>query len=56
MHLIVLYFISCLVVGFAGRKRRIGSVGFFLVSMFLTPILGLLILLLSAPVPAPSSN
>jgi hypothetical protein len=56
MHFIILYFVAALLIGFAGRKRRIGSVGFFLVALFLTPILALLILLLSAPVPNSSSQ
>lgn len=49
MHLIVIYLLSCLLVAFAGRKRRIGSVGYFLVAFFVTPILTAIILLISAP-------
>jgi hypothetical protein len=35
-------------VGFLGRHRRIGFLGFFLLSMVITPLLGLLVLILSA--------
>ncbi|MEP7308972.1 MAG: hypothetical protein ABJA98_25995 [Acidobacteriota bacterium] len=49
MHLIVIYFLCCLLMAFAGRNRRIGSVGYFLVALILTPILTALILLISAP-------
>ncbi len=35
-------------VGWLGRHRRIGFLGFFLVSLLVTPILGLLVLILSA--------
>lgn len=49
MHLLVLYIAACALVGYAGRSRRIGFLGFFLVSILLTPIIALLILLLSAP-------
>jgi len=49
MHLIVIYFLSCLLMAFAGRKRRIGSIGYFLVALFLTPILTAIILLIFAP-------
>lgn len=49
MHLPVLYLLGAALVGFAGRRRRVGFVGFFLASVLLTPLLGLIILLLSAP-------
>jgi hypothetical protein len=51
MHLLVLYLLGCLLIAFGGRRRRVGSIGFFLLAVFLTPILGALILLISAPGP-----
>jgi hypothetical protein len=49
MHLIILYVLGAVLVGYAGRNRRIGSVGFFLISLLITPILGFLIVVISAP-------
>ena len=39
---------GAVLVGFLGRHRRIGFLGFFLVSLLITPLLGLLVLILSA--------
>ena len=44
---IVFYLIFCLAVAFLGRHRRIGALGFFLASLLLTPIITLLILVLT---------
>ncbi len=41
------YLIFCLAVAFLGRHRRLGALGFFLASLLLTPIISLLILVLS---------
>ena len=41
------YLIFCLAVAFLGRHRKIGALGFFIVSLLLTPILALLILVLT---------
>jgi len=49
MHLVVLYIIAAALVGFAGRNRRIGFPGFFVISLLLTPVLGFVIVFLSAP-------
>lgn len=35
-------------VGYLGRHRRIGFLGFFIVSLVITPLLAVLVLLLSA--------
>lgn len=43
----IYYLICCLAIGFLGRHRRIGALGFFLASVLLTPIISLLILVLS---------
>jgi hypothetical protein len=45
---IAYYLIFCFAVAFLGRHRRIGWLGFFLVSLLLTPIITLLILVLTA--------
>lgn len=45
--LVAYYLICCLAIGFLGRHRRIGALGFFLASLLLTPIISLLILVLS---------
>jgi hypothetical protein len=50
-QLIVFYIVGSLVVGWAGRNRRIGLVGFFLLSLLITPVLGLLTVWLTAPSP-----
>lgn len=39
---------GALVVGFLGRHRRIGFLGFALLSVVITPLLGLLVLILSS--------
>jgi hypothetical protein len=44
---ILVYLIICFVVGLLGQHRSIGFVGFFLISLFLTPIVSLVILLLA---------
>jgi hypothetical protein len=47
----VLYAIGAVIVGVAGRQRRIGFVGFLLLALLLTPPLVLLILILTRPKP-----
>lgn len=42
------YLIACLAIAFLGRHRKIGALGFFLASLLLTPVISLLILVLSA--------
>jgi len=48
---IVAYLIGSLAVGLAGRRRRIGFVGFLIVSLLITPPLALLVLWLTGPSP-----
>ena len=43
------YFFFCAVVGFLGRNRTIGGVATFFLSLFFTPLLVALILLMSKP-------
>ena len=45
--LVIVYLILCLVVGLAGRSRRLGFFGFFLLSVLLTPVVALGWLLLT---------
>lgn len=45
---LLLMIAGAVLVGWLGRHRRIGFLGFFLVSLLITPILGLLVLILSA--------
>ena len=46
---VIFYIVACLAVGYIGRNRRIGLLGFFLGSVVLTPLITLLILVLTAP-------
>ena len=46
---IILYLIFCLLAGLCGSHRRMGFFGTFLLSIFLTPILVLLLLILTGP-------
>jgi hypothetical protein len=46
---VVSYLIFCLLVGLAGRQRRMGFFGTFLLSLVLTPVLVLLLLILTGP-------
>ena len=46
---IILYLVFCLLAGLCGSHRRMGFFGTFLLSIFLTPILVLLLLILTGP-------
>lgn len=46
---VLLYVIFCLLAGFAGSYRRMGFFGTFFLSLFLTPLLVLLLLILTGP-------
>jgi hypothetical protein len=45
--LVIVYLILCFVIGVAGRGRRIGFFGFFLLSLILTPVVTLAWLLVT---------
>ncbi|MDA8018162.1 MAG: hypothetical protein MPN21_12010 [Thermoanaerobaculia bacterium] len=45
----VVYALASLFVGFLGRKRAMGFLGFLVLSLVATPMAGLVILLLTAP-------
>jgi hypothetical protein len=46
---VVLYVIFCILVGLCGSQRRMGFIGTFIISLFLTPLLVLIVLLLTGP-------
>jgi len=45
----VLYVVFCVLVGLCGSQRRMGFIGTFVVSLFFTPIIVLVVLLLTGP-------
>jgi hypothetical protein len=47
---VIIYLVFCLLVGLCGTRRRMGFVGTFVLSFFITPILMVLVLLVTAPV------
>ena len=64
---LLFYLLLCVIIGVAGKKLPIGFAGFFLISLFLTPPVGLLILILlqvfhkeqvviTQPAPVPSKG
>jgi hypothetical protein len=46
---IVLYVVFCLLAGICGSYRRMGFFGTFLLSLVITPVVMLLVLILTAP-------
>ena len=46
---IVLYLIFCILAGLCGSHRRMGFFGTFLFSLVVTPVVVLLVLILTAP-------
>jgi hypothetical protein len=46
---LLLYVVFCILVGVCGSQRRMGFIGTFIVSLFLTPVLVLIVLLLTGP-------
>jgi hypothetical protein len=51
--LVAVYLLLCLLVGFIGRDRQIGFAGFFILSVFLSPLVMALVYLLGAPRTSP---
>ena len=45
--LYVIYIVAALLVGWLGRTRQIGFAGFFLLALFFTPVLVLVVLMLT---------
>lgn len=48
---IVVYLVFCVLAGLCGRYRRMGFFGTFLISLVVTPLVMLLLLILTAPLP-----
>jgi hypothetical protein len=46
---ILLYLVFCLLTGLCGSKRRIGFLGAFILSLFITPVVMLIVLLMTGP-------
>jgi len=46
---IILWIILCVVIGLLGKNRKIGSAGAFFLSLILSPLIGLIIVLISNP-------
>jgi hypothetical protein len=46
---VILYVVFALLVGLCGTQRRMGFLGAFLLSLLITPVLVLLLLILTAP-------
>jgi hypothetical protein len=43
------YLVFCVLVGLCGSQRRMGFTGTFLLSVAITPVIGLIILLITGP-------
>jgi hypothetical protein len=43
------YLVFCILVGLCGSQRRMGFTGTFLLSIFITPVLALIVLLITGP-------
>jgi hypothetical protein len=46
---LILYIVFCVLVGICGSQRRMGFIGTFIISLFLTPVVVLIVLLLTGP-------
>jgi hypothetical protein len=46
---LILYVVFCILVGLCGSQRRMGFIGTFIISLFLTPVVVLIVLLLTGP-------
>jgi hypothetical protein len=47
LALFITYLVFCILVGICGSQRRMGFIGTFFLSIFFTPVLGLILLLLT---------
>jgi hypothetical protein len=47
--LVIIYLVFCVLVGLCGTQRRIGFFGTFLLSFLFTPVVALVVLILTAP-------
>jgi hypothetical protein len=46
---IIIYLVFCLLTALCGSQRRLGFLGTFIISILITPVLMLIILLLTGP-------
>jgi FtsH-binding integral membrane protein len=46
---VIIYVVFCILTGLCGSQRRMGFFGTFIMSLFLTPIVVLIVLKLTAP-------
>jgi len=46
---VIIYIVFCILTGLCGSQRRMGFFGTFIMSLFLTPIVMLIVLKLTAP-------
>ncbi len=49
LAMLIAYLIFCILVGLCGSQRRMGFTGTFLLSLVITPVLALVILLITGP-------
>jgi uncharacterized membrane protein len=49
--LIIIYIVFCVLAGLCGTNRRLGFFGTFLISLIITPVVMLLVLILTGPAP-----
>jgi len=47
VKVIVAYFILCIIIGLLGRGRKMGGWGYFFSSIVLTPVIGIMLVMLS---------
>jgi hypothetical protein len=46
---VIIYLVFCLLTGLCGSQRRLGFLGTFLLSIFITPVVMLIVLQLTGP-------
>ena len=49
LAILAAYIVFCILVGLCGSQRRMGFTGTFLLSLAITPVIGLLLLLITGP-------
>jgi hypothetical protein len=49
LAVLVVYVVFSVLVGFCGSQRRIGFTGSFILSLLITPVLALIVLLITGP-------
>ena len=47
--LVLLYIVFCILVGLCGSQRRMGFTGTFILSLLITPVVVLVVLLITGP-------